>query len=710
MAPRTAVFVSLALVLSAPSAAPATPADKTIPVFSGAVSLVSVPVFVTDKGGRALPGLTAADFELYEDGQPVPIVSFQYIDTTDADEQELIRQAPAARRRFVLLFDLSFTDPGGLHRAQAAAQTFVRARLAASDLAAVLTFDVNRGIRTVANFTEDRALLSHAVETLGVPTLARISDPLHLTFQSADLQGTGRTSTGGSNDTSVPLDSYLQALAIRLKAADQSLYDQQVLGLISSFEGLGKALRSVEGRKQVVYFSAGFDSQTLVGMEGSDARTASDAVVQGRLWEVDSNARFGDVRLREVFSSMARGLANADCVVHAVDVTGLGSDNSLTQTGISKDSVRNVRGRESLNFVSSETGGRFFRDTNDLGVVLGEIQNMTSRFYVLGYQPDKLRGPGHFHKLKVKVARKSTNVSHRVGFYERVPVAQQTALQRKFEAAQLVMTGAGANDIKFSVMCLPFPEAGANQTLGVVVQVPRKELDWQAGKSLSLEIYGYAVAENGEVVDHLAQLARLDPAVADPDDGAHGLSFYGTLQVPAGKYTLKMMVQAPDTGLAGAQFMDITVPPHDPRVGFLLPPVVVDDSSLWLGLELDSKREDRPSYPFQVAGKPFLPRATFQVQAGSPEKLVLIAYEPGARQDPAAGIEIQSSLQDAKGQAVPAGILRIDSVSRERGGRRTYVLDYTPDQVAPGDYTLRIGVGESGEARLESYSLLRVRP
>ena len=58
---------------------------------------------------------------------------------------------------------------------------------------------------------------------------------------------------------------------------------------------------------------------------------------------------------------------------------------------------------------------------------------------------------------------------------------------------------------------------------------------------------------------------------------------------------------------------------------------------------------------------------------------------------------------------MPAGLLRIDKVNREAGGRRTYVLDYTPDKVAAGDYTLRIGVGESGEARLESYALLRFR-
>jgi hypothetical protein len=113
--------------------------------------------------------------------------------------------------------------------------------------------------------------------------------------------------------------------------------------------------------------------------------------------------------------------------------------------------------------------------------------------------------------------------------------------------------------------------------------------------------------------------------------------------------------------------------------------------------------------PFNVAGKPFLPRATFQMIGGNKERLVLIAWEPGRAQDPANGIEIQSSLVDAKGQAVPAGLLRIAKVNREAGGRRTYVLDYTPDRVAAGDYTLRIGVGESGEARLESYALLRFR-
>jgi VWFA-related protein len=709
MTKRSSLLLTFILALPAVAATPDKTAPAREPVFSSEVALVSIPVFVTDKRGKALPGLAVEDFELLEDGKRVPIVSFQYFDTTAPEEQALIRQAPAARRRFVFLFDLSFTNPGGLHRAQNAAHTFLRTKLAESDLAAVLTFDVNRGMRVVANLTEDRALLSHAVETLGVPNLARISDPLGLTFEATDIQGGGRGSAGGSDtDVAAVTDSFLQTLALRQKAADASLYQQQVLGLIGSFEELAKSLRNVEGRKQVLFFSAGFDSQALVGMQGQDARTASESATQGRIWEVDSDARFGDVRLRNVFSEMARVMTSADCVVHAVDVTGLGSDDGLTQTQVTRDPTRSVRGRESLNFVSAETGGRFFRDTNDIGVALGEIQDMTSRFYILGYQPENLKGPGQFHKLKVKVARKGANLSHRAGYYERVPVAQQTALQRKFEAAQLVMTGEGANDLKFSALCLPFPEKGDRQTLGMVLQLPKEELDWKADKPLSLEVYGYAVAEDGTVVDHIAQLARVDRARVDADGATRGLSFYGTFRVSAGRYTIKLMVQDGESGQSGAQFLDVTVPPHDPRVGFLLPPVVMDDTGSWLGLDMDQRKDRGPS-PFHVAGKPFLPRATFQINGGNRERLVLIAWEPGRAQDPANGIEIQSSLLDAKGQPVPAGMLRIEKVNREAGGRRTYVLDYTPDRVAAGDYTLRIGVGESGEARLESYALVRFR-
>jgi VWFA-related protein len=705
------IAVNLILLLLS-SASAAVPSDRTDQpaVFTSGVSLVLLPVFIVDHDGRAVRGLTPEDFELFEDGKRAEVVSFRYVDTTSSEDQATIRQASAARRRFLLLFDKSFTDPAGLNRAQRAAADFVRQRLAESDLAAVATFDIHRGIRLVANFTEDRALLVHAVETLGIPSLTRISDPLGL---AADLLATD-IARPGSNilraDPQAVLGDVLAVLVRRMRAAEEESYRANILTLMTGFQELARALRRVEGRKQILYFSAGFDSRLLVGQTGSEQRTASESIARGALWEVDGNVRYGDARVRDLFGDMTKSLSSADAVVHTVDVTGLGSDRSLTQTTITVDPARDNSGREALNYMAAETGGRFFKDTNNLESVLQEMAEMTSRYYVLGFQPVKEKGAGAFHKVKVKVARKGVKLSHRAGYYERAPGGSRTILQRQFEVAQLVVTGAGSNDLHFSSLCLPFPVAGERQTLGIVLQVPKDELTWSSGKPLSLELYAYAVAEDGTVQDHLAQLVRIDPAQADRDGTARGVSFLGTLSVPPGKHTVRLLVAERDGGGEGVQFVDVTVPPYDPRAGFLLPPVVMEDNERWLKVEMARGRAGPGApFPFQVGGKPFLPRASLEVSGGSPEKLVLIAYEPLRPGDPAASLEIRSSLVDQQGRTVPAGFIKIDRVEREENGRRTYLLGYTPEALTKGDYTLRISMVEGGE-RLVSYSLLRVRP
>jgi VWFA-related protein len=709
LARRLGAFVTIACALSASSSAG--PGKAGAPVFGTELTLVLLPVFVADGEGRAMRGLSAEDFELYEDGKRAEVVSFRYVDTTSPDQQETIRQASAARRRFLLLFDKSFTEIGGLNRAQRAAAQFVRTALAPSDLAAVATFDVDKGVRIVANFTEDRALLSHAVATLGASNLTRISDPLGL---AADLSATDLALPGLQDSSQqiseATLTGVLAVLARRMRAAEEEQYRRHVQTLIAGLEDLARGLRNVDGRKQIVYFSAGFDSRLLVGQTGSEQRSDAESIAEGRLWEVDGATRYGDSRLRDLLSAMTRSISSADAAIHSVDVTGLGTDRSLTRTTVTVDAQRETGGREGLNFLAAETGGRFFKDATDLGPVLGEMLEMTSRYYVLGFQPLASKGPGAFHKIKVRVARKGVKLSHRAGYYEKTPVPLRTALQKQFEAAQLVMTGTETNELPFATLCLPFPVRGQRQTLGLVIQVPKEALRWTVGRATSLEVYGYAVAADGSVHDHLAQLARLDPGRVDPDGTARGLSFFGTLAVSPGKYTVRLMLQERESGKSGVQLIDVTVPPYDPSLGVLLPPVLMDDAGRWVGMEMSRGHGvESPAFPFQVGGKPFLPRASFETQPGASEKLVLLAFEPSLPGDPAAPLQIRSSLRDRDGKLVPAGVMRIEKVQRGELGRRTYVLGYVSDALAAGDYTLRIGIGEGG-SQLEAYSLLRVRP
>jgi VWFA-related protein len=682
--------------------------QQTPLVYSADVSLVVLPVFAADGDGRAVRGLQPQDFTVEADGKRVEVVSFRYVDTTSAEDQEEIRAAPAARRRFVFLFDLSFTDASGLNRGQRAALDFFRAGMAQSDLAAVATIDCNRGLKLVANFTDDRGLLTHAVQTLGVGTMARISDPLGL---AADLAATDVALPGRGGDavgTDAVMGGVLSVLVRQMRQADDTVYRAQVASLVTGLSDLGRALRRVEGRKQVLYFSAGFDSRVLIGESGRDQKDASQSIAEGRIWEVDGLNRYGDTRVRDLLRDATKGLASADTVVHSIDVTGMGSDQSLTLMRSTEDSQRVVPGREALNMIASETGGRFFKDTNNLSQVVREMSEMTSRYYVLGFQPAGEKGPGEYHKIKVRVARKGVRVSHRSGYYERFAATGQTPMQRQFEAAQLVMTGVGQNDLAFSALCLPFPTTDERQTLGLVLQVPKASLPWSAGRTLAVEVYGYAVAGDGTVVDHFAQLVRIDPAQSDPDGVIHGLSLFGTLGVLPGRYTVRLMINERESGTAGVQFIEVNVPARDGRHGFLLPPLVVDDPGSWLTAEMGRGRTGAAAVPFQVNGEPFVPRATFQLQPGKAQKVVLIAFEPdGPPGDPGADVQIRSSLTDRQGQQVPAGFLRVQKVHHDGRGRKTYVLGYTPEISKPGDYTLRLGLGEKG-SRLESYALLRL--
>jgi hypothetical protein len=265
-----------------------------------------------------------------------------------------------------------------------------------------------------------------------------------------------------------------------------------------------------------------------------------------------------------------------------------------------------------------------------------------------------------------------------------------------------VVTGAGPNDLHFSALCLPFPAPGALQTVGVVLQVPKQQIEWR--HKLALEVYGYAVDAEGMVRDHIGRFLSVDPALADRAGDKRGLALFGTFALPPGKYTLRLGLRERESDTTGHQFLDVSVPPHDPRLGFLLPPMLLDDAGEWVTLDL-SAAGDAPT--FDVQGRRFLPRASFGVEQGRAQKLMVMAYRSQHPADPAAPIAITSALLDASGQAVGSSNLRVESVLREPGGRHTYLLDYTPTGLAPGEYTLRVALDE-GSSRLESYSLLRV--
>src|SRR5437870_5585742 len=82
------------------------------------VSVVEVPVTVVGRDGNPVRGLTAANFEVIDEGKKRPVTGFDAIDFTSKDVAAAISPLnPAARRSFMLVFDLGYSSPKSISRA-----------------------------------------------------------------------------------------------------------------------------------------------------------------------------------------------------------------------------------------------------------------------------------------------------------------------------------------------------------------------------------------------------------------------------------------------------------------------------------------------------------------------------------------------------------------------------------------------------------------
>src|SRR4029079_9956580 len=91
---------------------------------------------------------------------------------------------------------------------------------------------------------------------------------------------------------------------------------------------LAKALSTVPGRKQIVYFSEGFDSRLLLGSEPASAedQQASFDIQFRQLWFADRESRFGNTQVQRELFTMLESFRRADCVVQSIDIGGLRAD------------------------------------------------------------------------------------------------------------------------------------------------------------------------------------------------------------------------------------------------------------------------------------------------------------------------------------------------------------------------------------------------
>lgn len=699
--------VVAATLLATAAAFAAGPQQKAadLPVFGVDSVVVAVPVFVLDKNGKAVPGLTREAFAVEDDGKAVPIVAFQAVDAAAppfAPGSPALTRA-AARRQFLFLFDLSFSTPDGVRRARDAALQALDQSLAPGDLAAAATFGA-AGVKLLVGFTSDRDQLRRAVVDLTGAQGERRPDPLNLAFdlglRLGESGGLSRTYEKGEpigqNDT---LDDQLRAQLVLQDQVERQIYTARVQDFIGGLQGLSQMLDSVQGRKQVLLLSAGFDPGVLGGAEGAQRVESSRAVTEGRLWEVDSSTYFGDARATGAMGTLFDALAASDVVIHALDVTGLGA-------GAGAESGRggaSPRGSESLAQLALNSGGRFVKSTNDAAAALRDILDASRHYYVVAFEPRAGgKKPGQLRRLKVKVAGDGLKVSHRAGWT--LPAAGEAGRSR-LATADAIAKGLEGGPFDLRAVAVPYRgEAGA--TLPVVLAIGGEGLLAADAKgALELELFGYAFGADGRIADTVAAAPAFDLGQVGPAIRAQGVQVLTSFRVAPGPHELHFLVRDRRTGRAGGLRVAVVVPDLEGPAPALSAPLIVDDPRTRVVLPAASMGSPKLEIPFRLGETAFVPDVAGVLRNGQAREVALLAWKA-----PALGFaEIGARVVGAAGEAHAIPV-RLARSFRDADGFTRLVLALTPQGLAAGDYALEISfrdpdTGETtvsaGRARVE---------
>lgn len=676
------------------------------------VVAVEIPVQVL-VDGKPVRGLTKENFEVTDGRKERPIVGFDVVDLTitsaDGAAPAAAPAAPTApaagRRHFLVLFDLSNSEPAAIVKARSAAKDVVDQALHPSDLVAVATYSVSKGPSILLGFTTDRRQIDLAIETLGVPQLYdRTPDPLGLLL--ASVENAGQAVGGGSGGLARGEieDAVLENL--RQDAANERQVNRQneankVTAFTRGFADLGRLMGSLDGRKYVVFLSQGFDSSLITGSaDAGDQEAFARSSESGEIWTINSEERFGNTKNANELERMIEEFRRADCVIQAVDIGGLAAAG---------DQRPRASGRETLFNMAKSTGGQLYENFNNLGQAMGSMLVSTSVTYVLTIQPDDLKFDGKFRPLKVKLrnAPSGSRVVARPGYYTPKPYQELRKVEQQMDTAQLLLAGQPGGTLLAGATAAAFRTNGARAHVPVIVEVDgRGLLATKQGNAVSAAIYVYAIDAAGSVLDYVAQPMQLDLAQVEAKLKQESLKLAGDLLLPAGVYRIRVLVRAGQGGDYWLGEVPLTVPDFSAPGVAALPPLLPEPMTKGLVVRASGSAEKTKGlpFPFMLKQEFFLPDAQPSVAPRGEVTFCWMAYNL----TPGGSIEVSGSLVGPDGQAVAGSTARlIERTASDTPGLDRLVVAVSSGSAGPGDYTLRLRLAH-GSQSAEGTTSLRV--
>jgi VWFA-related protein len=498
--------LAFTLVARAEDGTPQT--QPTQPAFRSGVDLVQVDVSVLDRDRQPVLGLTAADFTVREDGKVRPVEAFSAIE---------LAARPA---------------PSGAAWLRDVAPDLATNAIPRDGRLVVILFD--RTIRS-ADMPGARVVAKAAVDQLG----------------AADLAAVIYTSRGVPQNFTADRRLLQSAIArpfIGLADNDPGNPGECRCGVctLETITRVADALRDVpQRRKMLLFIGSRLPVQTTSSECGS----------------IVSDAR----------TKLLRAVDVANLTIHSFDSNGLETlapGAEASRPGPSRIG-EHLQRQGDLSVYPDHTGGRAILNTNAPADSMPAVFAESRSYYVLGFAPSKPKQDGHFHSIKVDVARRDVSVHPRLGYYAPSKPERAAPAGRGGPPSSLVAALASLwprTGLRLSVGVAPFGNPGKAEAAVAVIIRAHESLVVEGSPAVAagsagvqkVSVLAGAYDRDGKAIDYHVQTIEVTPR----GDAQTSLDYevVAKLSLKPGRHEVRVAAENVTRGTSGSVYTYVDVP------------------------------------------------------------------------------------------------------------------------------------------------------
>jgi VWFA-related protein len=684
---------------------------------------VLVDVVVRDRRGQPVTDLTAADFEVYEDGvlQEIGALTLYTPERVDRRSTPGAAAPPAATNTaavakpeveappepvVALVFDR--LSPEARVLAHKAALGYIGQGGQRHSLVGV--FGIDLSLITYQSYTRDPARLRNAIADVGGRATAQFESQAGkareagqraagassaLDTLAAGGQAAAQAAQGGAGAGAA--DAILADMQRRtLETFEMLERDQQGVSTSNALLAVVNGMRALGGRKSVIFFSEGVAIPANVAARfRSVIDTANRANVS--IYAMDAAGLRTESTSEEARDSINAAAARMLRRNPTTDQVGAPMTEALERN---EDTLRRDP-HSGLGQLADETGGILIRNTNDLTGGFKRIDQDMRNYYMLSYVPRNDRLDGKFRTIAVKVKRPGVDVAARKGYYAVLSTGAMPIMSFEAPALALLESTPVPNAFPVRATALKFPEPGRPGLTPVLVSVPASSLTFRPsedGASYRGEFTVLVRFKNAakEVVDKMSQNYVLSGPMERLDAVKQGnILFYREPELQPGVYSMEAIVHDALGDRASVRFATVeqsTIDENTLRASHLV--LVASAERI--------AQADRPAgNPFLVGDMLLYPNMGDPVRkSATPEIGFFFTVYPAQGGKPQAFLEV---LQNGATLAtLPLPLSQPDSA-----GRIQQVSRVPTAPLSAGTYDLRLVITQ-GQQQISRSTIVRI--